>query len=219
MLWSSGPGRSVLALRCTARCRAGRSWCGTVYGGLAGVGPGSGAVQVRLGRRAADQARAAQHGEGGQLRRLGGCAAGSGPLGSFLVARTTQHREYLRREMAQSVGRRCARGECGAAGRWGQLLPGRWWGIRPVVSRRRAYRRADEPDAGVRGRLQAARAVVLENEPVVGISVTDGRLAGVETSGRSIATPVVVDAAGGWLRQVAELAGAQCRLPRCVTNC
>ena len=46
--------------------------------------------------------------------------------GSFLIARTTQHREYLRREMAQSVGRRCTRGECGAAGRWGQLLPGRW---------------------------------------------------------------------------------------------
>jgi 4-methylaminobutanoate oxidase (formaldehyde-forming) len=51
--------------------------------------------------------------------------------------------------------------------------------------------------------------VVLENEPVIGIPVTDGRVAGVETAGRSIAAPVVVDAAGGWVRQVAELAGAR----------
>jgi 4-methylaminobutanoate oxidase (formaldehyde-forming) len=34
-------------------------------------------------------------------------------------------------------------------------------------------------------------------------------VAGVETPRRSIAAPVVVDAAGGWVRQVAELAGAR----------
>jgi hypothetical protein len=50
---------------------------------------------------------------------------------------------------------------------------------------------------------------VLENEPAVGISVTDGRVVGVETAGRSIAARAVVDAAGGWVRQVAELAGAR----------
>jgi glycine/D-amino acid oxidase-like deaminating enzyme len=51
--------------------------------------------------------------------------------------------------------------------------------------------------------------VVLENEPAVGISLTDGRTAGVETAQRSIAAPVAVDAADGWVRQVAELAGAR----------
>jgi hypothetical protein len=50
--------------------------------------------------------------------------------------------------------------------------------------------------------------VVAEHEPVTGISVTAGRVTGVETERRSIAAPVVVDAAGGWVRQVAELAGA-----------
>ena len=35
-----------------------------------------------------------------------------------------------------------------------------------------------------------------------------GRVAGVETTARSIAAPVTVDAAGAWVRQVAELAGA-----------
>ena len=48
-----------------------------------------------------------------------------------------------------------------------------------------------------------------ENEPVIGIPVTAGRAAGVETASRSIAAPVVVDAAGGWVRQVAGLAGAR----------
>jgi glycine/D-amino acid oxidase-like deaminating enzyme len=39
--------------------------------------------------------------------------------------------------------------------------------------------------------------------------VTAGRVAGVETSRQPIAAPVVVDAAGGWVRHVAGLAGAQ----------
>jgi glycine/D-amino acid oxidase-like deaminating enzyme len=54
--------------------------------------------------------------------------------------------------------------------------------------------------------------VLLENEPVVGITRTYGRVTAVETPGRSIAAPVVVDAAGGWVRQVAELAGARVSL-------
>ena len=48
-----------------------------------------------------------------------------------------------------------------------------------------------------------------ENEPVIGIPVTAGRAVGVETARRSIAAPVIVDAAGGWVRQVAGLAGAR----------
>ncbi len=49
--------------------------------------------------------------------------------------------------------------------------------------------------------------MVAENEPVTGIPVTGGRVAGVQTASRLITAPVVVDAAGGWVRQVAELAG------------
>jgi glycine/D-amino acid oxidase-like deaminating enzyme len=51
--------------------------------------------------------------------------------------------------------------------------------------------------------------VVTEHEPVTAIPVTAGRVAGVETGRRPIAAPVVVDAAGGWVRHVAGLAGAQ----------
>jgi len=39
--------------------------------------------------------------------------------------------------------------------------------------------------------------------------VTGGRVAGVETARRTITAPVVVDAAGGWGRQVGALAGAR----------
>jgi glycine/D-amino acid oxidase-like deaminating enzyme len=131
--------------------------------------------------------------------------------GSFLIARTAQHREYLRREMAQSVS-------------WGA-------DVREASARQLAdgvgYYRAgggefalwcpedvyiEEPGSLVRAYVDACKlhgAVVLENEPAVGIPVTDGRVAGVETAGRSLAAPVVVDAAGGWVRQVAELAGAR----------
>jgi glycine/D-amino acid oxidase-like deaminating enzyme len=69
----------------------------------------------------------------------------------------------------------------------------------------------EEPASLIDAYLAACRlhgAVVAENEPVIGILVTNGRVAGVETAARSITAPVVVDAAGGWVRQVAELAGA-----------
>ncbi len=129
--------------------------------------------------------------------------------GGFLIARTAQHRDYLARELAQS----------------------RAWGadVREadpaLVAGRLSYYRAageefalwcpedvyiEEPASLVRAYLAACRlhgVVVAEHEPVVGIPVTRGRVAGVETTGQAIAAPVVVDAAGGWVRQVAELAG------------
>ena len=128
---------------------------------------------------------------------------------SLLIARTAQHREYLARELAQSRG-------------WGadvrEADPG-------LVAERVSYYRAAgeefalwcpediyiaEPASLIRAYLAACRlhgAVVAENEPVTGIPVTGGRVAGVQTAGRLITAPVVVDAAGGWVRQVAELAG------------
>ena len=127
--------------------------------------------------------------------------------GSFLLARTGQHREFLRRELAQSR-------------RWGvdvkETAPGHLsyyqakgdtfalWCPEDVY--------IEEPASLIQACLAACQrhgAVVTENEPVIGISVTAGQVTGVQTPRRSITAPVVVDAAGAWARQVAELAGAQ----------
>jgi glycine/D-amino acid oxidase-like deaminating enzyme len=130
--------------------------------------------------------------------------------GSFLIARTAQHREYLARELAQSRG-------------WGADV--REAGPALVAQRAGFYRAAGEefalwcpediyiaePTALIEAYLAACRlrgVVVAEHEPVTGITVTGGRVAGVRTADQVIAAPVVVDAAGGWVRQVAELAGA-----------
>jgi glycine/D-amino acid oxidase-like deaminating enzyme len=130
--------------------------------------------------------------------------------GSFLIARTDQHRDFLRRELDQSR-------------RWGvevrEATPAE------LAERLGYYRLAgdyfavscpediyiEEPASLIQAYLAACRrhgAVVTENEPVIGIPVTAGRVTGLETERRSITAPVVVDAAGGWVRQVADLAGA-----------
>jgi glycine/D-amino acid oxidase-like deaminating enzyme len=131
--------------------------------------------------------------------------------GSFLIARTAQHREFLRREQEQSR-------------RWGadvrEAVPSQ------LTSSLSYYRAGgpeyalwcpedayiEEPASLVQAYLAACRlhgAVVLEDEPVVDIPVTSGGVAGVETARRSITAPAVVDAAGGWARQVAALAGVE----------
>jgi glycine/D-amino acid oxidase-like deaminating enzyme len=130
--------------------------------------------------------------------------------GGFLIARTAQHRDYLARELAQSRG-------------WGADVRA---ADPALVTGRLSYYRAagdefalwcpedvyiGEPASLVQAYLAACRlhgVVVTEHEPVVGIPVAGGRVTGVETARRAIAAPVVVDAAGGWVRQVAELAGA-----------
>jgi glycine/D-amino acid oxidase-like deaminating enzyme len=131
--------------------------------------------------------------------------------GSFLIARTGPHRDLLRRELAQSR-------------RWGadvrEATPGQ-------LAHGLSYYQAagdeyalwcpediyiEEPASLVCAYLAACRrcgVVLLEDEPVIGIPVARGRVAGVETATRSVTAPVVVDAAGGWVRQVAELAGAR----------
>ena len=130
--------------------------------------------------------------------------------GSFLIARTPQHREYLEHELAQSR-------------RWGadvrEATPAQ------LAERLSYYSPAgddfalwcpedvyiEEPVSLIQACMAACQrlgAVVAEHEPVVGIPVTAGRVVGVETERRSITAPVVVDAAGGWVRQVADLAGA-----------
>ncbi len=130
--------------------------------------------------------------------------------GSFMIARTAQHREYLARELAQSRG-------------WGADV--REAGPALVAERVSFYRAAGEefalwcpediyiaePTALIEAYLAACRLLgvaVAEREPVTGIHVTGGRVTGVQTAGRVISAAAVVDAAGGWVRQVAELAGA-----------
>ena len=131
--------------------------------------------------------------------------------GSFLIARTAQHRQFLCQELAQSR-------------RWGAdvreatraQLAGQLSYYRPVGDDFALWCPEDtyieEPASLIQACLAACQlrgAVVAENEPVTGISMTAGRVTGVETERRSIAAPVVVDAAGGWVRQVADLAGAR----------
>ena len=103
--------------------------------------------------------------------------------GSFLIARTARHRQFLCRELAQSR-------------RWGadvrEATRAQLAGGSATTSRRGddfglwcpedIY--IDEPASLIQACLAACRqhgAVVTENEPVTGISVTAGRVAGVET--------------------------------------
>ena len=132
--------------------------------------------------------------------------------GSFLVARTGKHREYLLAEATQSRG-------------WGadvqQASPA-------DLAERVSYYHVpesggelalwcpedvyiEEPMSLVRAYAEACRrrgVEILESEAVAGIPFSRGRVTGVETGARSIGAAVaVVDAAGAWVRQVAELAG------------
>jgi glycine/D-amino acid oxidase-like deaminating enzyme len=131
--------------------------------------------------------------------------------GSFLIARTPEHRDYLRRELAQSRG-------------WGadvrEAEPGQLAAdlsfYRPNGAGFALWCPEDvyieEPTALIAASVAACRrhgAEVAEHEPVTGILVDAGRVSGVETGRRTITAPVVVDAAGGWVRQVGALAGAR----------
>jgi glycine/D-amino acid oxidase-like deaminating enzyme len=131
--------------------------------------------------------------------------------GSVLIARTDRHQAILATEVERSRG-------------WGVDLAG-------TGSGRASYYEAagpelavwcpedvyiEEPDDLVRAYLAAGRlrgVEVLEAEPAIAVLAEHGRVTGVDTSERRIETPVVVDAAGAWVRQVAELARGP--FPRC----
>ncbi len=69
-----------------------------------------------------------------------------------------------------------------------------------------------EPVALVRAYVAACQlhgVQLLESEPVTAITLSAGKVAGVETVNRTIATSTVVDAGGAWTRQLAELAGGR----------
>ncbi len=130
--------------------------------------------------------------------------------GSFLVARTDQHRAYVLTEAAQSRGWGADVREASPAS-----LAGRVSYFRGSADDLAVWCPEDvyieEPMSLVQAYLAACRqhgVEVLESEPVTGVTMSAGRVAGVETTARSISCAAAVDAAGAWVRQVAELAGA-----------
>jgi len=130
--------------------------------------------------------------------------------GSFLIARTAEHQEFLRAELAQS----------------------RQWGVDAreadpaELAERAAYYQPtggelavwcpedlyiEEPDSLIQAYLSACRlhgVQILESEPAIAVLTSARRVTGLETAARRIAAATVVDAAGAWARQVGELARA-----------
>ncbi len=131
--------------------------------------------------------------------------------GSLLVARGAGHKKLLAAELAQSL-------------RWGVDLAA----ISPAEAGQRTggyYLPAgdedvvwcpedvyiEEPGALIDAYLAAARRAgvqVLADEPVTAVTTRAGAVTGLRTAARHIETGVVVNAAGAWVRQVGELAGA-----------
>ncbi len=135
--------------------------------------------------------------------------------GSFLVARTGQHKAFIRAEAGQSRDWGADVRAATAAGLAGRVSYYRGSGEDLAVwCPEDLY--VEEPMSLVRAYLAAclSRGVeVLESEAVLSLPVARGRVAGVETTARSITAGVaVVDAAGAWVRQVAGLAGAAARV-------
>jgi glycine/D-amino acid oxidase-like deaminating enzyme len=136
--------------------------------------------------------------------------------GSLLIARTDRHKAILARETERSRG-------------WGVNL------AEAGPDRATYYRTAgpelaiscpediyiEEPDSLIQAYLAACRlrdVQILESEPAVEILTAGGptsglRCTGLDTANQRIEAPVVVDAAGAWVRQVAELARGP--FPRC----
>ena len=160
-------------------------------------------VRTVLARRSIDLVRHFADWAGGPL-----AVAASG---SLLVARGGGHKNLLAAELAQSL-------------RWGVDLAA----IRPaeVAGRTGGYYRPagdedaawcpedvyiEEPGALIAAYLAAglrAGVQILADEPVTEVITRAGAITGVATAARRIETGVVVDAAGAWVRQVGELAGA-----------
>jgi glycine/D-amino acid oxidase-like deaminating enzyme len=191
-------GRSVAVVE---RCTAGSQASGRAAGLFKSVQADE--LRTRLARRSI--ARAITFAD------WAGAALEVARPGSFLVARTAEHRRFLGRELAQSRRwgaevREATRGELADRASYYHPVGDDFaiWCPEDVY--------IEEPASLIQAYMAACQlhgAVVTENEPVVEIPVAVGRVAGVQTQRRLLTAPVVVDAAGGWVRQVAGLAGAQ----------
>jgi glycine/D-amino acid oxidase-like deaminating enzyme len=129
--------------------------------------------------------------------------------GSFLIARTERHKAVIEAEAACSRGWGANVRAATPAELAGQVSYYRGSGHELAIwCPEDIY--IEEPISLVQAYLAACRrhgVDVLESEPVTGVLVSGGRVNGVETAARQIAAADVVDAAGAWARQVAELAG------------
>lgn len=128
--------------------------------------------------------------------------------GSLKIARTPAHEAQLRDEVAlgRTLGVEVDFVSPAEARRLMPFLEDA--GVRAIT-----YSPGDvylEPGQVPRGYARAAErlgATLMPRTAVTGVAVEDGVVRGVETDGGAIRTPVVVDAAGGWARSVAALAG------------
>lgn len=131
--------------------------------------------------------------------------------GSFLLARTPAHADYLRRERAQSSGwgvdvREVSPAQLGEQVSYCAPAGGGYalWCPEDIY--------VEEPISLILAYAAACRrhgAEVAEDEPVTGIEVSGGAVRAVETGRRRITAGAVVDAAGAWVAQVASLAGGE----------
>jgi glycine/D-amino acid oxidase-like deaminating enzyme len=128
--------------------------------------------------------------------------------GSLLIARGDQHKAILRDEAERSRG-------------WGvevadtkpHMLDERASYYHPAGDELAVWCPEDayieEPSSLIDAYLAAGRrhgVELFENEPAVAVLAPSGRVTGLDTTARRIDADVVVDAAGAWVRQVAELA-------------
>jgi glycine/D-amino acid oxidase-like deaminating enzyme len=192
-------GRSVVVLdRATAGSQASRRSAGLFKSVQAD------ALSTSLSRHSMDKVLS--------FEEWAGVPLGVHRSGSLLIARTDQHKAILRAELDRS----------------------RAWGVELAETEpegQAAYYSAsgsefavwcpqdvyiEEPASLIQAYLAAGRlrdVQVFEREAAVAVLAASGRVTGVETTAQRIEAPVVVDAAGAWVRQVAEMARGP--FPRC----
>jgi glycine/D-amino acid oxidase-like deaminating enzyme len=132
--------------------------------------------------------------------------------GSYLVARTAAHEAALRTEARQSVGwgadvREAEPGALAQSCYRGDAREFALWCPEDVY--------IDEPMSLIHALARACKArgvEFAEPEAVTGITLSRGEVTGVETDRRVVPARTVVDAAGAWARQVAQLAGSDLAL-------
>ena len=161
-------------------------------------------LRTRLARRSIDLAV--------QFGDWAGAGLPVARCGSFLVARTEQHQAFIRAEAGQSRAWGADVRQAAAGDLAGRVSYYRGSGDELALwCPEDVY--IEEPMSLIRAYLAACRGhgvEVLESEAVLSLPVSGGRVTGVETTARSITAGLaVVDAAGAWVRQVAELAGAR----------
>ncbi len=130
--------------------------------------------------------------------------------GSLKVARREEHAEQLLGEVARGcrLGLDVAMVPLNEARRLMPFLCTE--GVRAVMHMRTdVYLEPRQIPEGYARATSRLGATVLPNTPVQEIMTAGGAVAGVRTSRGAILAATVVDAAGGWLRQVAALGGAK----------